>query len=296
MICISRGRWKFYETCRGVFFGGKMTGYGNIMRRVREKAPLVHCITNYVTANDCANLLLAAGASPIMSDSPDEAADVVSLCKALVINTGTLSGERLKAMLIAGKRANELDIPIVLDPVGAGSSEFRTSAVRKLLDEVRFSVIRANYSELLAISGEARPRRGVDADSGALPERAAGESVKAFSRKYGAAVLATGKTDIVSDGKFVSRVRGGSEIMKKVTGAGCMLSALTGAFAAVLRGTREGAIFAALCASGQMKSMAAAAERKMREGDGNCAFRGYLIDEAYALSQKECRVGRKERL
>lgn len=267
-----------------------MTGYGNIMRRVREKAPLVHCITNYVTANDCANLLLAAGASPIMSDSPDEAADVVSLCKALVINTGTLSVERLKAMLIAGKRANELDIPIVLDPVGAGSSAFRTSAVRKLLNEIRFSVIRANYSELLAISGEARPRRGVDADGG-LPENAAEESVKAISRKYGAAVLATGETDIVSDGEILCRVRGGSEVMKRVTGAGCMLSALTGAFVAV-----QGAFSAALCASGQMKSMAAAVERKMREGDGNCAFREYLIDEAYALSQKECRVRRKERL
>ena len=121
---------------------------------VRKLSPVVHNITNYVTVNDCANILLACGASPIMADEPLEAADITSICSGLNINIGTLNERTIKSMFISGKKANELNIPVLLDPVGAGASALRTDTAVKLLNEVKFSVIRGNASEIKTLAGE----------------------------------------------------------------------------------------------------------------------------------------------
>ena len=135
-----------------------------MMQNVREKVPLIHNITNYVTVNDCANILLACGGSPIMADDPAEVEEITSLCQGLTINMGTLNSTKVTSMLLAGKKANELGHPIVLDPVGAGASAFRTESALKLLNEVRFSVIRGNISEIKTLAFGTGSTKGVDAD------------------------------------------------------------------------------------------------------------------------------------
>ena len=236
----------------------------------------MHCITNYVTANDCANLLLACGASPIMADDPEEAEEITAGCASLVLNLGTPNPRKLEAMRLAGREANRLHHPVVFDPVGAGASAFRRDAARQLLDEVRFSVIRGNVSEIEALVrfGEAHP--GVDAD---VLDADIAAAVK-LSRMSGAAVAMTGSTDIVTDGRTVYRVLNGHPMMRSVTGAGCMLSALTGAFAAASPEDPLTAALAAVCAMGVCGERAHA---RLRDGDGNAAFRNYIIDAMYDL-------------
>lgn len=260
--------------------------FGELLARVREKSPLIHCITNYVTANDCANLLLACGASPIMADSPDEVGDVVSLCGGLLLNTGTLNRRRLNAMRIAGERANRLGIPVVLDPVGAGSSGFRTEAVRMLLERVRVSAVRANFSELYAILGVSAPKRGVDSDPGEKRSdfRETALQMKGLSERLGAVIAATGETDLIVGGGTVYRIGNGTPLLRLITGAGCMLSALTAAFLAANPERRSEAAAAAVCMMGVCGEIA---EQRMTGADGNASFRNYVIDAAYRLSGGE---------
>ena len=134
------------------------------MERVREKKPLIHNITNYVTANACANILLACGASPIMADDPEEVEEITALCSGLNINIGTLSSRTIPSMLAAGKKANSLGSPVLLDPVGVGASGFRKETVERLLKEIHFTVIRGNVSEIKILAGSDVNLRGVDAD------------------------------------------------------------------------------------------------------------------------------------
>ncbi|MCM1417783.1 MAG: hydroxyethylthiazole kinase [Bacteroides sp.] len=259
--------------------------FGEALVRVRERAPLIHCITNYVTANDCANLLLACGASPIMSDSPDEVGEVVSLCGGLLLNLGTLNRERLRAMLVAGKRANERGIAVVVDPVGAGSSSARTEAARTLLREIRVSAIRSNLSELRAILGIAAPTRGVDNDPNEREDDLA-ETLGEMSRlavRLGAVVAVTGATDLVTDGRKTYKIKNGDPLLRRVTGAGCQLSALTAAFLAANPETPLKAAAAAVAAMGVCGEIAA---ERMTEADGNASYRNYVIDAAYRLTAK----------
>lgn len=260
--------------------------FGKLLTRVRERSPLIHCITNYVTANDCANLLLACGASPIMADSPDEVGDVVSLCGGLLLNTGTMSRDRLRAMLLAGERANALGIPVVLDPVGAGSSVARTEAVLTILRTVRISAIRSNLSELRAILGTAAPTRGVDSDPREqmtdLAETVG--SMKQLSERLGAVIAVTDETDLVADREKVYKIKNGSPLLRLVTGAGCQLSALTAAFLASNPEKPTEAVAAAVCTMGICGEIAA---RRMTEADGNASYRNYVIDAAYRLTGQE---------
>lgn len=220
---------------------------GNILEEMRRRCPLVHCITNYVTAGDTANMLLAAGASPIMADDPAEAAEVSAAADALVLNMGTLSESRLCAMLRAGASANEKGIPVVLDPVGVGLTKFRRSAAEKLLSEVNISVIRGNIAEISALAGnEAIHPHGVDCFGA---ENAAAAAVTA-ARKLGAVCAVTGKNDVISDGSRTVILHNGSEKLKRVTGAGCMTTALCAAFSAVtepLYGAAAGTAFMSIC-------------------------------------------------
>lgn len=205
---------------------------GNLLDEVRNKKPLVHNITNYVTVNDCANILLAIGASPIMADDIKEAADITGISSALVINIGTLNERTIESMIASGKKANELNIPVVFDPVGAGASNFRNETTKRILEEVNISVLRGNMSEIKFISGLKSTTKGVDAsesdESTGNDERI--NVAKNLANRLNCTVAITGATDIVSDGKRVSLLDNGTKMLSNVTGTGCMTSSLTGAF------------------------------------------------------------------
>lgn len=203
--------------------------YAQIINQVREKKPLVHQITNYVTANDCANVTLAIGASPIMADSVEEASDIVSISSSLVLNIGTLNRNIMEAMITAGKSANLKGIPVILDPVGAGASKLRNDTVRKLIDEVKISVIRGNISEIRYISGLSASTKGVDA-SESDSNSDAGAVAAQLAAKLGCVVAITGKVDVVSDGNRQVHIENGHELLASVTGTGCMCSSLVGSF------------------------------------------------------------------
>ena len=198
---------------------------------IRRKNPLVHCISNIVSANDCANLLLAVGASPIMAQAPEEMADVAAMADALVLNIGTPSREKLEACRIAGITANSKNIPVILDPVGVGASSWRLLQITELLQAVHPSIIRANAAEARALLGLSAGEHGVDnADEESESESTLAQNLAA---KYNCTVLLSGAFDTVSDAKQTVTITGGSPRMKQITGAGCMLSALCGAFASV---------------------------------------------------------------
>lgn len=200
-----------------------------MLNEVRTKKPIIHCITNQVVANFQANGLLALGASPIMGDEREETAELTSLADALSLNIGTLTQRSLDSMLISGKAANQKRIPVVLDPVGAGASRFRLSAVKQLLAEVDISLIRCNAGELAAIAGADWQAKGVDAGEGEADiERLAIE----VARQFQLTVAVTGETDLLTDGNEVKRVHQGSPAMANVTGMGCLLSAVSAAFLA----------------------------------------------------------------
>ncbi|MBD5383525.1 MAG: hydroxyethylthiazole kinase [Ruminococcaceae bacterium] len=209
-----------------------MTDFAEAIAALREKKPLIHCITNYVTAGDTANMLLAAGASPIMADDPAETAEISACADALVLNMGTLSESRISAMLKAGEAANKKGIPIVLDPVGVHLSEFRRTAARRLLSELKISVIRGNLSELLFMGGIPVESHGVDS----AEEQTEGLKLSAaadVALRYDCVCAVTGAEDIITDGSAAARLLNGCTALKKITGAGCMTTALTAAFSAV---------------------------------------------------------------
>ena len=167
-----------------------------MLKNVREKSPLIHNITNYVTVNDCANVVLACGASPIMADDQKEVAEITSICTGLNINIGTLNTRTIESMVIAGKKANELHHPVVLDPVGVGASTLRTQTALKLLKEIQFSVIRGNISEIKALALGSGTTKGVDAN---LADKVTAENIhevsvllKSFLKKQGQLSLLQG--------------------------------------------------------------------------------------------------------
>lgn len=257
---------------------------GKMLENVRKLRPLVHNITNYVTVNDCANIVLACGGSPIMSDDIAEVEEITALCGGLNINIGTLNSRTIPSMLAAGKKANELGRPVVLDPVGAGASKLRTETALKLLDEVRFAVIRGNISEIKTLAAGNGTTKGVDADSADVVAEENLESVcqfvKAFSEKTGAVIAVTGAIDIVSDSKKAYCIYNGHPMMGSVTGTGCQLSAMTAAYtAANPEGVLEAAA-AAVCAIGVCGEIA---YERLTALDGNSSYRNYIIDAVYNL-------------
>lgn len=258
-----------------------------ILRRTHVVRPLVHCITNYVTAGDCANLLLACGASPIMADDPDEAAEITSMCGGLVLNLGTPNPRKLEAMKIAGQTANRLGHPVVLDPVGVGGSEMRKTAARELLENVRFSVIRGNASEIRTLVYGTASHRGVDTDT-AVPEDTAAELARTLAQWNGAVVVLTGETDILTDGVTTHQVKNGHPMMRDVTGAGCQLSALIGAYGTANPDDFLTATLAAVCAMGLCGERA---YRRLTPEDGNAAYRNYILDAVYNLTPEELEKG-----
>ena len=256
---------------------------------VRTKSPLIHNITNYVTVNDCANMVLACGASPIMADDAAEVEDITTICGGLNINIGTLNSRTIESMLKAGKKANALGHPVVLDPVG-----LRTETAYRLLDEVRFTVIRGNISEVKTLASGAGTTKGVDAD---VADRVTEENLdgavafaKAFAAKTGAVVAITGAIDIVADGAKAYCIRNGHPMMSAITGTGCQLSALTAAFLTANPGQPLEAAAAAVCAMGLAGEIAHA---RLTPLDGNATYRNYIIDAIYNMTPAQLEEGAK---
>ena len=265
--------------------------FAEIINKVRLDCPLVHCITNYVTVNDCANVLLACGASPVMADDEREAEEIVSISSALVINIGTLNSRTIPSMFKAGRRANELGRPVILDPVGAGASSLRTATAMDLIREIDFAVIRGNISEITAIAGRESKTRGVDASDpelldGDLPADVISLILK-LREKTGAVITVTGPKDIVAGEKEICIVRNGHPMMSKVSGTGCMLSVITGAFC----GAAPSDIAVAAASAAGMFGVAGefAFERLNSEGGGTSTYRSYIIDEVSKMTPEKMR-------
>ena len=271
-----------------------MMDFETILGNVRSKTPLVHNITNYVTVNDCANILLACGGSPIMSDDEGDVEDITSICGGLNINIGTLNKNTIPSMFLAGRKANELGHVTLLDPVGAGASRLRTETAAKLIDEIRFSVIRGNISEIKALAQGANSTKGVDADAADQVNADNVDSViafaKAFAQKTGAVIAITGATDLITDGKQVCLIRNGHPMMSRITGTGCMLSAMTTAFAVA----NPDRLFEAVCTSViAMGLCGEIAHARLGDMDGNSTYRNYIIDAVYRLTAEQMKDGAK---
>jgi hydroxyethylthiazole kinase len=257
-------------------------------KNVRKKSPLVHCITNYVTVNDCANILLACGASPIMSDDVLEVEEITSICNALDINIGTLNQTTIPAMMLAGKKANQLKLPVILDPVGTGASTLRTKTAQDLLNAINFTVIRGNISEIKALAYGNGSTKGVDANlADAITDKNLADAIvfaKTFAKKNGAVTVITGAIDIVANDTTAYIIRNGHPMMSGITGSGCMLTALIGAYLGANTANPLEAAATAVISMGLSGELAY--EKILTNGGGNATYRNYLIDEIYSLKEE----------
>lgn len=268
-----------------------------MLENVRAKTPLVHNITNYVTVNDVANVLLAAGGSPIMSDDADDVEDITSICGGLNINIGTLNKNTIPSMFLAGKKANELGHIVLLDPVGAGASRLRTDTANRLMREVRFDAVRGNISEIKTLCTGSGTTKGVDADAvDAVMEANLDDGValvKAFARQAGCIIAVTGAIDLVSDGERCWCIRNGRPEMSRITGTGCQLSALTTAFLVANPEHKLEAAAAAVCTMGLAGEIGWA---NMQPGDGNSTYRSRIIDAICNMTGDTLEEGAKYEL
>ncbi len=267
---------------------------GECLENVRKNGPLVHNITNYVTVNDVANVLLASGGSPIMSDEPEDVEDITTICGGLNINIGTLNQRTIEGMFRAGRKAAELGHTILLDPVGAGASKLRTETAVKLMEEIKFTVIRGNISEIKTLALGSGTTKGVDADvADAVTEEnldSAIRFVKDFAKKTGAVVAITGAIDLVSDAEKCFVIRNGRPEMGRITGTGCQLSGLTTAFVVANPDNKVEAAAAAVCTMGLAGEIGWS---HMQEGDGNSTYRNRIIDAIYNMDGETLEKGAK---
>lgn len=265
--------------------------FGGFLDRVRTTTPLVQCITNFVTVNDCANMVLAAGGSPSMAEDIREAAEAAASAQALVCNLGAI--DKVDSMIAAGRSANEYGRPVVLDPVAAGNTVLRRSEGARLLEAVRFAVIRGNASEIRALACQERAGSGVDvsAEDAVTAENLprAVETARLLARRTGAVVAVSGATDIVTDGTRTMLLRNGCATMSRVTGSGCMLTALIGAFCGAEPQRPREAACAAVAAMGVAGERAE--ERRLAKGTGNAAFRTDMIDAVFNLTAEQLNGG-----
>lgn len=248
--------------------------------KVEKQVPIVQSITNTVTINDCANIILASGGSPTMAEYTEEVEEIQTGCQGLVINIGTLHPLALEAMIKAGTKANELGHPVILDPVGAGASKLRNDAVKKLLEEVNFSVIRGNISEMKAIKSGEGTTAGVDASPlDLVTEENLEEALlfaKELSAEVGSVIAVSGAIDIVADAGQTFVIRNGHAMMAKVTGTGCMVTNVIGVFCSVVPDQPLEAAVTALTAYGL--SGERAYQKVTEENSGTSSFRMHLID------------------
>jgi hydroxyethylthiazole kinase len=246
----------------------------SLIESIRAQRPLIHHITNFVVMNDTANITLAIGASPVMAHAREEVEEMVGFAAALVLNIGTLTPELVETMLLAGKRANERGIPIILDPVGAGATSLRTESSLRLLRELNITVLRGNASEIGTLVGVAAETRGVDSVS--LSEDRALVANRAADA-FGCITAITGACDVISDGQRLARVENGHPLLATITGSGCMATSLAAAFMAVESD-------AWLATTAALVAMGLAGEIAAPQASGPGTFRSYLLDAVANLN------------
>lgn len=257
----------------------------DLLNKVREQKPLVHHITNNVTVNDCANITLCTGGLPVMAYDAQEVAQMVQAAGALVLNIGTLSPQQVDAMIIAGRRANELNIPVVLDPVGVGATDLRTDSARRILEEVAVTVIKGNKAEISILAGTGGEIKGVES-VGEYHDIAG--TAAALAEWEECTVVVSGAEDIITDGQRILLVGNGHPLMGSVVGTGCMSASVTGCFVAVGEDPVE-ACAAALAAFGLAGELAA--EAPFVNGPGT--YKAALFDAVASLTQEKLDQGQK---
>lgn len=249
----------------------------NDLQKLRDQAPLIHNITNYVVMNSTANALLSVGASPVMAHASEEMEEMVTIASALVLNIGTLSEKWIEAMHLAGKAAKRKGKPVILDPVGAGATTLRDNATKSIVETIKPQVIRGNASEILAVAKAESSTKGVDSTVSADD---ALEVARELARQTGSVVSVSGRTDYITDGKTTHEVSNGHHLMGKITGTGCSATALTAAFAAV----QEDYLTAATEA---MLVMGIAGEMAGEEADAPGTFQVKFLDALYKINEEE---------
>lgn len=267
----------------------------NIYENLQNKTPLVHSITNYVTVNDCANTILAVGGSPIMADSIIEVEEITAICNALVINIGTLNERVIDSMIKAGKKANQIGNPTILDPVGVGASSLRLETTFKLLEEISFSIISGNASEIKTIYKESGTTSGVDAnEEDKIEEENLDEMVKMckdLSKRTGAIISLTGAIDIVANSDKANVLYNGNPLMAKVSGTGCMLSTVIGAYCGANRDDLFNATTLAVAHMGLAGEIAF--ERLKQVQGGTSSYKILLIDAISHINYEKLKEGVK---
>lgn len=245
------------------------------LEKIREIKPLVHHLTNYVVMNETANTTLAIGALPVMAHAQDEVEEMVNLAGALVINIGTLEPYWIESMILAGKKANELGIPVVLDPVGAGATRLRTETAKRILNEIKVAVVRGNAGEISVLSGFGGKVKGVESEEAGGEVK---EVAKKLSSDYGLVTAITGKVDVVTDGNSGYQVENGHEMLSRITGTGCMATTVIGAFLGVQKDYL-------LAAAGGLVAFGIAGEKAAKGNEGKPgSFQVALFDALANLS------------
>jgi len=246
------------------------------LRRIKAKKPLIHHITNYVTVNDCANMTLAIGASPVMAEDIGEVEEMVSFASALVLNMGTLNSRTIESMLVAGKKARLMGIPVIFDPVGVGATTLRRVTAEKIIREVCPSVIRGNMSEIKIIAGLQERIKGVDS----VASTEDGEQVaQELSDKLASVIAITGKLDIIALGNRLVRIDNGHPMLSQVTGTGCMATSLIGCFCGVTADCFAGAVAGVMT----MGLAGEIAQRSLQGAEGIGTFRMRLFDSVSTM-------------
>ena len=247
------------------------------LARVRRNTPLIHHITNYVTVNDCANAVIALGGSPVMADDAGEVEEMVSMASALVLNIGTLNARTVQSMMLAGRKANDLRIPIVLDPVGAGATSLRTRTAHQLVDALHPVVIRGNMSEIKSLAGLDVRTRGVDSTAGLEDAETVAQSL---SEKLECVIAITGRMDFVAFKKRICVIRNGHEMLSRITGAGCMTTSLVGTCLGAVKDPWVAAAAGIVCmgVAGEM------AHEQLQSHEGPGTFKARLLDCIFKLT------------
>lgn len=264
--------------------------FGKILTAVRNGKPLVQCITNFVTVNDCANIILASGGSPTMASHPQEVEDAVRNVQALVCNMGAI--DNVDSMILAGKEANRMGKPVILDPVGAGGTRLRQNTVKQLIDQVHFTVIRGNASEIRYLAGQQTTGSGVDvSDLDEITEEnldAAISMAADLAKKLDTVIAISGKIDVISNGTESCILRNGCATMARITGSGCMLTSLIAAFCGVCEDS-----FLAACSAMAVMGISGeiAEEKRLQNKTGNATFRNDLIDAVFNLEEQQLKQG-----
>lgn len=266
-----------------------------IFENIQSTAPVVHNISNYITATDCANITLACGGAPTMADDPEEVAEVAAACHASVINMGNTGGYFEESMLRTGLANNEVCHPLVFDPVGAGGSRRRNEVLEHLMSELQFSIIRGNISEIRYVGDKHASAKGVDANENDLASESNIQDIAAYAKslssKLGSVIAISGPIDVAADADTAYLIRNGHPMMSRVTGTGCMLSSVLGVFAAANPDHLLEAATVAISAYGYAGELAY--EKVIQTGGGTGSLRTFLIDYMSNMDAETFRTGAK---